>query len=903
MRVHRGSSFPRGKLVQISFVTPVLVLAFWVAALAQETTGDVEGTVSAPDGRPLQGVEVVASKPAPRIARTALTNRDGSYRITALPLGEYELLILDPKYQPLTVGPVVVRLGQTTAVPPVKLSPLGEIVEHVEVVGKAPPIDPAGTTTGGNITASVFDNLPVQRDYQSIAALLPNVSVSYLDDGINFNGATGEENRYFVDGIEMTDPGIGLGGTMLPPDFIQEVEVKTGGFEAEYRSALGGIVNVVTPTGGDRLAGKFIGYWTGHVVSEDSRQSPLELQQKDFAQYDLGFSLSGPLVREHAWFFLAYDPMYQSVDTELSGVGYFKDSSTVHRFSGKIDWRVNGSNSLALTVIGDPNSRDAVGALPMYFGSSPVSFLNPDPYLRRVENGGIGISLRGTHVLGPRVLLESSLSNLWREASNLPGTERGRNEQLFIDATTGVWSGGSTVFTAWSNSQFTAGLKAAWALGGHEIKAGLEYRDNKETLNDWSDDVVIYFGADSFGLSIQDVKGTFHNRIPSAFVQDSWRIGPRWVFSYGVRWAREDIVASTGEVAQTIDHEWQPRLGFVYQPGRVGTQRIYGSAARFYQELWSHSQFWYAGAEGPWSYCSYDHDPRVDPTGGDCMNAPVGVQPKVDGLHGIYSDEYSLGYQRQLGDRHRAGVRLNYRTLGDTIEDALVTETETYVWGNPGRGALAADYPRAGHVYKAVEFTFEGRPTDRTGYLASYVLSENRGNYMGLFNTDFGYWQPNVNGSFDVPDMLINGDGLLPNDRTHVAKGSGFYRFESGLNLGASVLWQSGTPLNEFGGGAYGGVWYTFLQRRGTAGRTASIFDLSLRVDYTFLRNSVGRWKPRLILDIYHLFSGDKAVDYEQVHYFNVDAEGNQINPNPSYGMASRYYPPATARLGLEVAF
>jgi hypothetical protein len=113
-----------------------------------------------------------------------------------------------------------------------------------------------------------------------------------------------------------------------------------------------------------------------------------------------------------------------------------------------------------------------------------------------------------------------------------------------------------------------------------------------------------------------------------------------------------------------------------------------------------------------------------------------------------------------------------------------------------------------------------------------------------------------------------------------------------------------GTPLNEWGTGLWAGGTYTkVLQQRGTVRRTPSIFDLSLRLDYRFLRNSPGRWKPRLSLDVYHPFSGDKPVDYEQQHYFYEDSEGNQIDPNPSYGVATRYYPPTTARLGFEVTF
>ena len=155
-------------------------------------------------------------------------------------------------------------------------------------------IDPVSTTIGGTVSAGLFDNLPVQRNYQSIATLLPGVSMSFLGDGLHIGGATGLENRYFVDGIEMTDPARGMGGTQLPPDFIREVQVKTGGYEAEYRSALGGVVNVVTPSGSNEFAGKFIGYWTSHAVSGDPKQSSLELQTKGFAQYDAGFSLSGP---------------------------------------------------------------------------------------------------------------------------------------------------------------------------------------------------------------------------------------------------------------------------------------------------------------------------------------------------------------------------------------------------------------------------------------------------------------------------------------------------------------------------------------------------------------------------------------------------------------------------------
>lgn len=891
----------RGMLFHLFAASSVLVLAFWSPVLAQETTGVIQGRVTAPDGKPIADVDVLATMPSPRVVRTVPTDTEGCFRFTVLPLGEYSISIQDPKFEPATVPHVVVRLGQTAAVPVVKLQPLGSLVEQVEVVAKAPPIDPTSTATGGNVLAAFFENLPVTRDYQSIAMLLPNVTNSMQGDPVNFGGATGLENRYFVDGVDVTDPERGLGGTMLPPDFIQEVEVKAGGYEAEFRSALGGIVNVVTPSGSDRFSGKLIGYWTSHVVSQDPKQSPVALQQKDFGQYDVGFSVSGPLFKQRAWFFIAYDPQYQRVDTEIPGLYYSKDSSTTHRFSGKIDWQVNGSNSLALTVVGDPMNRDGVGDFSGMNWGTPLALLNPDPYLRHIETGGVGVSLRGTHVVSPRVLLESSISNLWRKDINLPATGRGQTELLFVDAPTGVWSGGSGSELDMKNSQSTAGLKATWSVRRHELKAGAEYRNNHQDIDHYRVDKITRYSDTSFSLIDQHARGQIQNRIASLFAQDSWRIGSRVVFNYGVRWAREDLRGESTGVVQHLNDEWQPRLGFIYQAGRLGTQRIYGSAARYYQELPTGGvSYWTLG--NALSLCDYDHDPRIDTSGGNCLNLPS--SPTVFApFNGYNFYDYSLGYQRQLGQRHRVGVRGNYRTLGDMIEDGCVIPASGEIacyWGNLGTGPTAGIFPHPSRVYEALEVTVEGQPTPNSGYLASYVLSKNQGNYTGLYQTDVEGSFPGAMGYWDTAEGLVNADGPLPNDRTHALKGAGFYRFDSGLNIGASLLWESGTPLSEFGGGHYGAV---FLKQRGTVGRTPSIVDLSLRLDYIFLRSSPGRWKPRLILDIYHLFSGRIPVDYDQVHYFNQDASGNQIDPNPTYGLPTRYYPPPTARLGLEVTF
>ena len=887
--LHRGRS---------SLLAALLLLAC-APALAQDIGGAIQGTVVTAEGQPVAGAEVEAASPALQAPRRTRTDSSGQFQLLALPLGSYAIRVSHPDWQPTAVQNVPVQLGRTTALPRVTLTRAGQVVEEVEVVGRAPLIDPVSTAGGGTLPDEYFDRLPLSRDYQSIATLLPAVNESFYGDGLSIDGASGYENRTFIDGVDVTDPLRGSRGINLPHDFIQSVEVKTGGYQAEYRAALGGLINVVTPSGGDAFTGNLFGYWAGHQFSAAVKSAVRQLETRDFTQYDVGFSLGGPLAGAALRYFVAYNPLVETAEIELPGQGYFPDELVSHRFAGNLGWQIDAANNLTLTVAGDPTSHDSVGD-PNIDIFVPVSFDNPDPYLVELKAGGISAALRGTHVLSPRTLLESSLSAVWQREWSNAATERGARETLFIDNETGAWSGGPAGWSDGKATQATAAIKGSWILGSHAVKAGAEYRQIT-TQQSWHGNITTRFSDDFYFQLVLDQEGTVENRIPTLFVQDSWQIGSRFTLNYGLRWDGVWNLGTNGRVAQRWVDQYQPRLGFVWEPGPPGSQRVFGSAARYYQEVLPYFALsWENGDQYVQTLCSYDHDPRVDPSGGNCMDVVSAVLPEVDGLRGNHYDEYTLGYEARIGQQHRGQVRAVYRTLQDILEDSLVLETGEYTWGNPGRGALAADYPRASRTYEALELVFERRP-GQLGYLLSYVLSRTKGNYTGLFDADYGWGNPDIGATFDTPDNVSS--GLLPNDRTHAFKASGFYAFDFGLNLGGSMTWQSGTPLNEWGGSPYGTVPFSFLQPRGTAGRTPSILDLNLRADYTFGIRSGSRWKPRLILDVYHLLGDNEPVRYDQRHYYNVDADGNQVDPNPTYGEVTRYSPPTTVRLGLEFSF
>jgi len=209
--------------------------------------------------------------------------------------------------------------------------------------------------------------------------------------------------------------------------------------------------------------------------------------------------------------------------------------------------------------------------------------------------------------------------------------------------------------------------------------------------------------------------------------------------------------------------------------------------------------------------------------------------------------------------------------------------------------------------YAALELILHKVGRGPFNFFTSYVLSRNEGNYPGLFNADRDQRRPNADLYFNkleaIRSYLPEFEGLLPNDRTHVFKFSSWYNFDFGLSAGAFLIWQSGTPLNEFGGLYPVEPWQILLVPRGSAGRTPSIFDLNLRFTYDVSAFIPGLKSTRIVLDVFHVGSNRTPVNYEQVHYFNQDFAGNQINPNPNYGLPSRYHPPMSVRLGFEIGF
>ncbi len=881
----------------------VLSLALLVPlAIPQDVTGNLEGFILDSQDIPIGGASIIISGPNLQGTRGATTDERGHFLVLLLPAGSYNVKIAHPAYQEARLQDVSIRIGRTVSIGEIQLQSKSAEAHEVTVLAEKPILDPSSSASGASLEARTYETLPIERNYRNISLLLPSATQSFLGDReVNLSGGTGLENRYFIDGIDVTSPAKGDSGINLPFNFIKEFELRTGGYEPEYRGSLGGIVNVITYSGGNEFSGEVFGYYANNRFSGSPRLGELEPPKGDFSRYDFGLSLGGPIVRDRLWFFLAYDPSFEREDVTIPGLGYFPDRSTMHSFAGKLTWWASPKTTLVATALGDPSRRNAVGSF-LTVQSLPTSVLNPDPYLANTEKGGLSFSLKGTHILNDDIFIEASLSRFSAKDNLLPATERGWDEPAFVDAENGIWAGGVGNYAKYQSNEWTLGLKGTLRLANHLVKVGFEYRDNRLDFS-WMGRTLTRYNESYYGeVVLLMPEGTFRNRIPTLFVQDSWELSRRFSVNFGLRWDGQFLVGSNGKVAQKILGQYQPRIGVIFEPGKVGTQKIFGSFGRFYQELapYAISNYW----NGPAGFIltDYDHDPRIDSSGGTSLVIAPGFQDENPDLEGQHYDEFTLGYERLLGRYFKIGMRGIYRTLRQIIEDSWDQEAEEFFWGNPGKGRLS-EFPRPRREYSALELIVERPVGQKVSFQASYVLSRSYGNYVGLFTPSWGI-APNTTNQYDYPELLVNATGLLPNDRTHVFKFFGSYRLPFGLTIGTSVIWQSGTPLSELGGSLFGSLWNSFLGQRGTAGRTPAIFDLNFRATYDLVRIIRTSFRPMIFLDIFHLTSSRTPVAFEQVHYFGVDpVSGEQIYANPLYGRPTLFFPPMSARLGFEIRF
>jgi len=865
---------------------------------AQTVTGNLQGRMLEASGEPVPGMSVTVRSPNLLGERGAITDRDGFFQLLALPPGTYTVRLERVGLRSVEVQEVQVALGRTT-----NLGELRTQVEPVEmealvVIAGAPNIDPVHTSVGATLQVKDFAMLPAERDYKSVIAVLPHVTESYRGDVLNVGGQTGPENMYFIDGMNATSPmSGGMEGTTLPYNFIRSIEVKVGGYEAQYGKALGAVVNAVTYSGTNEHEVSVFGFATNSALAAESKAEPA-LRTEDFRSWDVGARVSGPVLRDRLWYSAAYNPRVEEARKEIIGHGFFDDRRVAHLFAGKLTWRASPSVDVEFGVVGDPTVHDQVSApwgLTLDAG-------DPDPFLTRTSTGGHMGSVQVKATPSPRLLLEGSLARSSFRRHSAQRTQVEEDEIFLIDYVSNTLWGRNTGEGRTETELSTVSARATLLLDRHTLMGGVEYAVASPGGHGWMRALQRY-AAESFYYIEEAADGTTKNRVPALFLQDSWRVLDRLTLNAGLRWSSQYLMDEYGENAQGFPDEWQPRVGFVLQLGRPGTQRLFGSYGRFYQnEPASVSYALYRDYLAVYRSCTSDpREPGAVCSVEDYSNSASDLANIVGDLEVPNLDEFTLGYELSLADFGTLLIRGVRRDLRSAFLWGFHPDTARgfngMVVGTPGEGDF--DFlPPPKREYTALELDFRGawRTLD---YRASYVLSRNRGNYPGFFDSDRGWANSGYSDLFSRPAHAVNSTGLLPNDRTHVLKLTNVYRTGFGLTVGGFFTWQSGSPLNELGGGLVGGS--VFLVPRGSAGRTPSLWNVDLRLAYDTPCPRAG--KCRLFLDAMHLGNPQEVTWMDESRYFGVDAAGNPTSENPDYLKPKAYQPPMMFRIGFEIGY
>lgn len=281
----------------------VLLLIAGSAFAQATTTGAISGTTTTSDGVAIPGVTVSVTSPVLQGARTAYSGDNGDYIVRGLPPGKYTAEFTMEGMAPIKRS-LEVELGQTSKLD-VAMS-LSATSEAITVTADAPTLLTT-TQLGTNLNSEQLQELPIPRGggfLANIASLTPGVTQNTYNAGqVRINGAFGYDNVFLVDGTDVNDNLFGTAHNLFIEDAIQETQVMTGGVSAEYGRFTGGVVNVVTKSGGNEFSGSA----RADVTNSSWRdETPIEtVQRLDKNNYIYSGTLGGPILRDRLWFFVA----------------------------------------------------------------------------------------------------------------------------------------------------------------------------------------------------------------------------------------------------------------------------------------------------------------------------------------------------------------------------------------------------------------------------------------------------------------------------------------------------------------------------------------------------------------------------------------------------------------------
>jgi len=619
-----------------------------LASAQDYTSGTLTGTVRDASGVPVSGAAVTVKSVSQGFTRELTTDASGQFRMPLVPQGSYSVAISKEGFQPTNDGAVAVRAGGDSAYGFTLNSSDASVSEVVVTATANPQLDFAGTTTGLSVDLETLTKqVPINRTINSVVLLAPGAlqgSNTNFRGQAAINGSSVAENAFYVNGLNITNFDNYLGGSTVPFDFYKSVDVKTGGYQAEFGRSTGGIVSAVTKTGTNEFKFAVRGQWEPSSLQEDQKDT--FLRRGRLAKTDnksLTLEAGGPIIPDRLFFFA----MTQLRDQEttfgsITGGSYNQDTQRDPFYGLKLDGYITDRQHVEFTYFDTKGSTKRKTYDYEFDGTT-------DTIGERLD--GTTFSQGGSNYVGKYTGTFTDWFTLSAAYGVTKDSYRVTPQNLSGNYTTNTADpthpGETTVISRQKTTSYDSSYETKRefyrvdadfyfdVLGKHHIRVGFDQEDlTLDHVNqypglgtDW--DFLLGSATNAQGVApgVVYVKGrtfktggVFEGRNRAYYIQDSWDIFDNLTLNLGVRKDQfQNSGARTDEGSQTFvefDNEIGPRIGLTYDPFNTGRDKVFANFGRYYLPVASNTAFRQATA-------SYDIDTY--------FTAPQGVAINPDG--------------------------------------------------------------------------------------------------------------------------------------------------------------------------------------------------------------------------------------------------------------------------------
>ncbi len=835
----------------------LFILALTPVAWAQMTGGDIKGTVTDQEGKPLPGVNVTITSPALiGGSRTTQTNEQGVFRFS-VPVGRYAVELELTGFPKSRVDRVDVGLAGTANVPVTMR--LESTAEELTVLGESPVIDVTESGMSTNYSGAILEEAPSQHSQFYLMQLAPGVTATTgdaLGDRTIAFGSNQQSNAWHVDGMDLSAPETGSVWFSVNNDMIEEIQVLGVGAPAEYGNHTGAVFNVVTKKGGNELKGNIGWFYLTESLTDNNvtfDDVPEEASTFERVKYRNIFgNVGGPIVKDRVWFHAAVNTYRDAASNpgvlpELQeGIPYKSD-----KYGGKVTARLTDNNELS-------------GFFHWEEWDSPNT-LTPDYELGALTGEGGDTQAWGatwTSTRSQNFLLEAGYSG-WDALDLYDSVVGNFEEDPVLDFyTPGLpyYRGGA--YYPWEYNTWRSSFRGKatyyadeFLNSDHEFKFGVQYTIGDNTsinalgVNGFYDyNYAGYYFVRYYQTPWQ--YGAKTNEV-GIFFDDSITINDRLTLNVGLRFDHnvgeipdyELLEIGTPSITPAVNvrpagatipgqevvnwNIWSPRLGFVFQPTAGGQSKIHGSFGVYYDHNVTGNWDYPPPGLGPLQSFTFNPDTQLwdIPFSESLTNIviPTDLSPPR-------TLQYSVGFEQQFGKDMAAGIQyvrkdtddlIGWQILGGQYEPVLYTDPENpdnqlilfniieapvlTKGNNPGNfcellpqaSACKDGAPDYFQNYDGLLLTFEKRFGNNWALNANYTWSRSEGLIPRLLSSiQFNPFYGGVDGS--DPNNYTNGVGKLAGDRPHMFRvQAAFFNLPGDLQASVTADFESGKYFNR----------------------------------------------------------------------------------------------------------